>query len=226
MPRLLVIEDEPGIRNSLRQGLTYQGYTVETAPDGKAGLALASAGKPDLVILDLMLPDIDGIEVCRRLRAMGDLGILMLTARDQVPDRVKGLEAGADDYLVKPFVFDELLARIRSVLRRGGASPREAETADVADLHVDFAAREVWRGRRRIDLTTKEYDLMAFLVVNKGRVLKRFRILEEVWGYDFEGETDTVKTTINHLRAKLSPNGEPDLIHTIRGFGYIIKERP
>lgn len=226
MPNLLIIEDEAGIRESLRQGLAYQGYTVETAANGNAGLALASQGRPDLVVLDLMLPDIDGIEVCRRLRVLGDLGILMLTARDQVPDRIRGLEAGADDYLVKPFAFDELLARIRSISRRRTPSQREAEWADVADLHVDFAAREVRRGTRIVDLTTKEYDLLAFLAANHGRVLKRSRILEEVWGFDFEGESDTVKTTVNHLRGKLSPDGEPGLIHTVRGFGYILKEQP
>ncbi|MBI3743301.1 MAG: response regulator transcription factor [Chloroflexi bacterium] len=224
MPSLLIIEDERGIRDSLREGLSYQGYEVQGAATGNAGLTAARDKKPDLVILDLMLPDIDGLEVCRRLRGMGDMAILMLTARDGLADRVKGLDAGADDYLVKPFAFDELLARVRAVLRRRTAPTTEAQAIAVGNLRIDTAAHQVSRGDRAVELTPKEYELLALLASNKGRVLKKEQILERVWGYDTEADSDALKVTVNHLRAKLNADGEPDLIQTIRGFGYLLKE--
>ena len=224
MPSLLIIEDERGIRDSLREGLSYQGYEVQGAATGSAGLSAVREKKPDLVILDLMLPDLDGIEVCRRLRGMGDMAILMLTARDGLADRIKGLDAGADDYLVKPFAFDELLARVRAVLRRRTPPAAEVQAIAIGNLRVDTAARQVSRGDRAVDLTPKEYELLVLLASNKGRVLKKEQILERVWGYDAEADSDALKVTVNHLRTKLNAEGEPDLIQTIRGFGYLMKE--
>lgn len=223
MSKILVIEDDPNVADFVKRGLLQSGFSiVEVAPDGQQGLKLAQSGNPDLVVLDLMLPDIDGIDVCRKLRSSGDMGIVILTARGVVGERVKGLEAGADDYLPKPFVFDELLARIRAVLRR--RSPGGEGILTVADLKIDVERREVRRGSRRIDLTKREFDLLKLLAQQRGRPLSRDYIVQRVWGYDFDGETDPVKVYINFLRRKVNAEGEPDLICSVRGFGYALRD--
>ncbi|MDA1189470.1 MAG: response regulator transcription factor [Chloroflexi bacterium] len=220
--KVLVIEDEHNIADFIERGLTQVGFDVQTASNGVDGLQAALKGEPDIVVLDLMLPDVDGFEVCRRLRAEGDVGIIMLTARQGVGDRVRGLEAGADDYLPKPFAFEELRARVRSVLRRRG----RGETAlRVADLEVDTLKRSVRRAGRDIELTNREFELLELLALNAGRPLRREVILQKVWGYDFEGEQDPVKVYVNYLRKKLNAEGEPDLIQSLRGFGYVLKEQ-
>jgi len=221
MTRVLVVEDEPNIADFIRRGLIYKGYEVEVAHSGEEALAKAQSRLPDLVILDLMLPDIDGVDVCRRLRAADDLPIIMLTARDAVADKVAGLEAGSDDYMTKPFEFDELLARVRAALRRraGGA----AETIHVGDLVIRPASREVVRGTRVIDLTAREFELLEYLTRHAGQVVTKETLFEKVWGYDFEIESDAIKVYVSYLRKKLNAAGEPDLIHAVRGVGYIVK---
>jgi len=224
MTKILIIEDEPGIVDFVRNGLLLKGFEVEVAYTGCQGLEAAQTTNPDLVVLDLMLPDMDGIDICRQLHGMGGIGIVILSARGQVGERIRGLEAGADDYVPKPFAFDELLARIRAVLRR-----RSAQTAgmiQVGDLEIDVEKREVRRCSRPIDLTTREFELLKLLAQNVGRPLRREIIIQRIWGYDFEGETDPVKVYINFLRRKLNAEGEPDLIHAVRGFGYVLKENP
>lgn len=222
--RVLIIEDEKQIADFLRRGLAFKGYTVELAPTGEAGLDAARDNPPDIVILDVMLPDISGVEVCLRLRQGMDpsLPIIMLTARDATEDKIEGLDAGADDYIAKPFSFDELLARIRAALRR--RQPQEREVLRVADLTLNTAAREVVRGGRPVDLTTREYDLLEFLVRHAGQVVSKEAIFERVWGYAFDIDSDAVKVYISYLRSKLTRQGEPDLIHTVRGIGYVMKE--
>ena len=221
-PSILVIDDDEKITSFLRRALAYEGYRVETAPEGQAGLAKARDREPDLVILDVMLPGLDGREVARRLRAGGDVPILMLTARDEVADRVAGLDSGADDYLVKPFALEELLARVRALLRR-----READRPDVlryADLSLDTASREAQRGERVIDLTTKEYELLALFMRHPRQVLTRDQIMEEVWGLDYDGESNVIEVYVGYLRQKLEAGGQPRLIHTIRHAGYVLRE--
>jgi two-component system response regulator MprA len=221
--KVLVIEDESSIADFLRRGLAQRGFEVQVAATGADGLAAALQHPPDLVVLDLMLPDTDGLEVCLQLRTQGNVAVIMLTARNQVGDRVRGLDAGADDYLPKPFAFEELLARIRSVLRRHGG---DGATVRVADLEVDTTRRTVRRAGRDIELTNREFELLKLLAVNAGRPLNRETILQKVWGYDFEGEADPVKVYINYLRKKLNAEGEPDLIHALRGFGYVLRDEP
>ncbi len=218
--RLLVIEDEPDIADFIRRGLLLRGYDVDVAEDGGDGLERAHAHVPDAVVLDLMLPDMDGIEVCRRLRAALGVPVIMLTARDSVSDKVAGLDAGADDYVTKPFAFEELLARVRAALRR--RTPPE-ETIALADLVIRPAAREVRRGRRQIELTAREFDLLLFLARNAGKVVTKREILEHVWGYGFDIESDPVRVYVRYLRKKLNAAGEPDLIHAVRSVGYILK---
>jgi two-component system, OmpR family, response regulator MprA len=218
--RILVIEDESDIADFIRRGLILKGYEVETAPDGETGLGIAHERMPDLVILDLMLPGIDGIEVCRRLRAAGDVPVIMLTARDSVKDKVEGLESGADDYITKPFSFDELLARVRAALRR---KTQEDELIQVGDLTIRPASREVQRRGRNIELTVREYDLLDLLARNANRVVDKQTIFEKVWGYDFEIESDVIKVYVRYLRKKVNAEGEPDLIHAVRGIGYMLK---
>jgi len=222
MARILVIEDDPNVADFLKQGLQQTGFEVEVAAIGQRGLELAQSSTPDLVILDLMLPDIDGIDVCREIRATGDVAIIILTARGVVGERIRGLEAGADDYLPKPFAFDELLARIRAVLRR--RSPSGKGLLQVGDLEVNLEKREVKRGDRRVELTAREFDLLKLLAEQAGKPLSREHIIRRVWGYEFEGETDPVKVYVNFLRRKLNAGGEADLIHTVRGFGYALRE--
>jgi two-component system, OmpR family, response regulator MprA len=219
---ILIIEDEEKILNFLRRGLIYEGYRVETAMDGTSGLAAARDNPPDLVILDLMLPGIDGLEVCRRLRAAGSVPILMLTAKDAVADRVQGLDAGADDYLVKPFALDEVLARLRALLRR--ARPEAPEILSFADLRLDTGTHQAFRGDRPIELTAKEYELLELFLQHPRQVLTREVIYDRVWGYDFGGESNIIEVYVRYLRQKTEAGGEPRLLHTVRGVGYVLRE--
>ena len=219
---ILVIEDEEKILNFLRRGLIYEGYRVETAMDGTAGLASARDNPPDLVILDWMLPGIDGLEVCRRLRAASNVPILMLTAKDAVSDRVQGLDAGADDYLVKPFALDEVLARLRALLRR--AKPEAPEILSYADLRLDTGTHQAFRGERSIELTAKEYELLELFLQHPRQVLTREVIYDRVWGYDFGGESNIIEFYVRYLRQKTEASGEPRLLHTVRGVGYVLRE--
>ncbi|MDW8326293.1 MAG: response regulator transcription factor [Anaerolineales bacterium] len=220
--RILVIEDEERIRQFLQRGLTFENYRVDLAADGPSGLALARENPPDLVILDWMLPGMDGLEVCRRLRAAGPVPILMLTAKDSVSDRVQGLDAGADDYLVKPFAFDELLARIRALLRR--AAPPQPEVLRFADLTLDTGTHQAFRNDRVIELTAKEYELLELFMRHPRQVLTREVIYDRVWGYDFGGESNIIEVYVRYLRQKTEANNEPRLIHTVRGVGYVLRE--
>jgi two-component system response regulator MprA len=219
---ILVIDDDPKITSFLKRALAYEGYRVDTAPDGPAGLLRARDHQPDLIVLDVMLPGLDGQEVARRLRAGGDVPILMLTARDEVADRVAGLDAGADDYLVKPFALEELLARVRALLRRREAGHHEI--LRYADLALDTASRQARRGERVIDLTTKEYELLALFLRHPRQVLTRDQIMAEVWGLDYDGESNVIEVYVGYLRQKLEAGGESRLIHTIRHAGYALRE--
>ena len=223
MPHLLLIEDDEGIVRFLSRALTYEGYQVDVATDGETGLALARAKMPDLVILDWMLPGMDGIEVARRLRAMGDVLILMLTAKTSVADRVQGLDMGADDYMVKPFNMDELLARIRALLRR--SRQEEPKVYRFADLELDTGTHEARRGDRVIPLTAKEYELLELFMRHPRQVLTREQIYEQVWQYDFGAASNLLEVYIRYLRRKLEEGGEPRLIHTLRGVGYVLREQ-
>jgi two-component system response regulator MprA len=220
--RVLVVDDDEKITSFLRRALAYEGYRVDVATGGVAALTQALQAPPDLVVLDVMMPGLDGLEVCRRLRAGGDVPVLLLTARDEVIDRVQGLDAGADDYLAKPFALDELLARLRALLRR-----REAGAPTVlrfADLTLDTASRQAQRDGRLIELTTKEFELLALFMRHPRRVLTRATIMEQIWGYDFEGESNVIEVYVGHLRQKLEAEGEPRLIDTIRHAGYVLRE--
>ncbi len=220
---ILIIEDEEPILAFLKRGLTYEGYSVETALDGQEGLVKARERPPALVILDWMLPGLDGLEVCRRLRAAGGVPILMLTAKDAVADRVEGLDAGADDYLVKPFEFDELLARIRALLRR--ARPEETpEVLTYSDLRLDTGTHQAFRSTREIELTAKEYELLELFLRHPRQVLTRELIYDRVWGYDFGGESNIIEVYVRYLRKKTEAGDEPRLIHTVRGVGYVLRE--
>ncbi len=220
--RILVVDDDRKITALLRRTLSYEGYQVELASDGRAGLLNAREFPPDLVILDVMMTEIDGIEVCRRLRAASEVPILMLTARDEVPDRVAGLNAGADDYLIKPFALEELIARVRALLRRSEGAV--GSVLSFGDLRLDIGRRQAQRRSRDIDLTTKEYELLALFLRHPRQVLTRDIILEQVWGYDFSGEANVLEVYVGYLRNKLEDGGEPRLIHTIRGAGYVLRE--
>jgi two-component system response regulator MprA len=221
--RILVVDDDPKIRTVVRRGLAYEGYRVVEAASGEEGLEKAREHLPELVILDVMLPGMDGLEVTRRLRSAGDeVAILMLTARDDVKDRVTGLETGADDYLVKPFSFEELLARVHALLRRRQAP--NGEVLRFADLELDVDAREARRGDRTIGLTTTEYNLLLLFMRHPRKVLTREVIMEHVWSYDFEGESNVLEVYVRYLRSKLEPVDETRLIHTVRGAGYVLKE--
>lgn len=220
--RILVIEDEPKIADFIHRGLTYEGFRVQVANDGEAGLSAARENLPDLIVLDVMLPGLDGIEVCRRLRAGGPVPILMLTAKDAVADRVKGLESGADDYLTKPFAFEELLARVRALLRR--VRPNEETILKFADLTLNVSTRQVTRGVRKVDLTTKEFDLLHFFMMHPRQVLTRELIYDRIWGYDFGGESNILEVYVRYLRTKLETKDEVRLLQTIRGVGYVLRE--
>lgn len=224
VPRLLVVDDEPAVRESLRRAFALEGYAVDLAPDGAAALrALEDADEPDAVVLDVLMPHVDGVTVCRRLRERGSrVPVLMLTARETVGDRVAGLDAGADDYLVKPFALEELLARIRALLRR--STPAQDDVLRFADLELDTGTREVRRGGRPIELTRTEFHLLELLLRNPRQVLTRSLILERVWGYDFGPSSNSLDVYIGYLRRKTEAGGEPRLIHTARGVGYALRE--
>jgi len=220
--RVLLIEDEQKIADFVRRGLTLEGYRVDVAHDGETGLDLAVRNSPALIILDIMLPGLNGLEVCRALRG-ADLQtpILMLTAKDSVPDRVAGLDSGADDYLIKPFAFDELMARVRALLRRRAAA--EEEVLEFGDLTLNTSTREVWRGGRPIKLTAKEFDVLELFLRHPRQVLTRDILYERIWGFDFGGESNIIEVYVRYLRAKLESAGEPRLIHTVRGVGYVLR---
>ena len=227
--RILVVDDDRAVRESLRRSLSFNGYTVDLATDGQDALEQVAVSRPDAMVLDVMMPRVDGLEVCRRLRSTGDdLPILVLTARDSVSERVAGLDAGADDYLPKPFALEELLARLRALLRRAAPDPDNSadEVLRFADLSLDPATREVTRGDRQISLTRTEFSLMEMLMANPRRVLTRSRILEEVWGYDFPTSGNALEVYVGYLRRKTEAGGEPRLIHTVRGVGYVLRETP
>jgi len=221
--RILIVEDEAEIADYLRRGLTYEGFAVEVAGDGPAALTAAREHLPDVVVLDLMLPGLDGMEVAQRLRAGSNTPIIMLTARDSVADRVAGLERGADDYLVKPFAFEELLARIRVQLRRHHAQDT-GEVLRFGSLTVDLAAHEVRLGERRVDFTAKEFELLELFMRHPRQVLTRDQLYDRIWGYDFGGESNVIEVYVRALRQKLELAGAPRLIHTLRGVGYVLRE--
>ncbi len=225
-PRVLVVDDDKAVRESLRRSLEFNGYQVGLAGDGAEALAAIGAAPPDVVVMDVMMPRLDGLETTRALRAAGnDVPILVLTARDAVGDRVAGLDAGADDYLTKPFALAELLARLRALLRR--VVPAEDvpdEVLSFADLTMDVATREVRRGERTIELTRTEFALLEMFLRRPRRVLERSFILEEVWGYDFPTTANSLEVYVGYLRRKTEAADEPRLIHTVRGVGYVLKE--
>lgn len=222
-PHVLVVDDDSRIAAALRRALIYEGYHVDVAPDGQIALNRARERMPDLAILDVMMPGIDGLEVTRRLRAEGDVPILLLTAKDGTADRVKGLDSGADDYLVKPFAYEELLARVRALLRR--RAPRVKRTLRYADVLMDLATREVKRGERLIPTTAKEFDLLQHFMRNPGQVLRREQLLDAVWGFNFGASSNVVDVYVGYLRQKLEEEGKPRLLQTVRGVGYILKEQ-
>ncbi len=220
--RILVIEDEERIRQFLQRGLSFEGYRVDVASDGQTGLDLAYENPPDLVLLDLMLPEMDGLEVCRQIRQVSDVPILMLTAKETIEDRVVGLDAGADDYLVKPFAFDELMARVRALLRR--TQPVQPQVYRFADLELDTGTRQGRRGGRTFDLTAKEYELLELFMQHPRQVLTRDLIFDRVWNYDFGGESNIIEVYVRYLRQKTEEDDLPRLIHTVRGIGYVLRE--
>lgn len=223
--RILIVEDDPGVREALERALGFEGYDVESARDGAVALAMLRGHSYDLIVLDVMMPHLDGLETCRRIRAGGDtVPVLMLTARTALDDRVEGLDAGADDYLTKPFALDELLARIRALLRRstGGV----AATMKIGDLVINPGARTAARGGREMNLTKTEFDLLHLLCLNPGLVLDRSRIYNEIWGIDFETTSNSLDVYIGYLRRKTEERGESRIIETVRGVGYVVRQSP
>jgi two-component system, OmpR family, response regulator MprA len=220
--RILVVDDEPAVRTSLERALALEGYTVDLAADGAAALNRLAAAPPDAVVLDVGMPRVDGLEVCRRMRRAGDrTPVLMLTARDAIDDRVEGLDAGADDYLVKPFALRELRARLRALLRR---VDHATETLRYADLALDPGAYEVHRGERRVDLSRTEFTLLELFMRHPRQVLTRAQIFESVWGYDLGASSNALGVYMGYLRRKTEQAGEPRLLHTVRGVGYVLRE--
>jgi two-component system, OmpR family, response regulator MprA len=226
--RILVVDDDRPVLESLRRSLAFNGYQVDLARDGVEALDAVTANRPDAMVLDVMMPRMDGLETCRRLRAAGDdLPVLLLTARDAVSDRVAGLDAGADDYLPKPFALEELLARLRALLRRSQAARADRDgPLAFADLVLDVPTREVRRGERQLRLTRTEFSLLELLMRHPRQVLTRAQILEEVWGYDFPTTENSLEVYVGYLRRKTEAAGEPRLIHTVRGVGYVLREAP
>ena len=220
--RILVVDDDARLAASLQRALAYEGHTVEVAADGPSALVAARDRPPDLVVLDVMLPGLDGVEVCRRLRQGSDVPILMLTARDAISDRVSGLDAGADDYLVKPFAYDELLARVRALLRR--REPRGGEILHCADLVMDVSAHEVRRGDRQVELTALQFDVLEHFLRHQRQVLERDQLLQAVWGIESDAISNVVDVTIAGLRSRLETEQQPRLLHTVRGVGYVLRE--
>jgi two-component system, OmpR family, response regulator MprA len=223
MTTVLIADDDRRITDMLRRTLAYEGYQVITAADGNEAITQARAHRPDVVVLDWLMPGMDGIEVARRLREADDTPILLLTARDAIEDRVTGLDSGADDYLVKPFAPEELLARLRALLRRGSSGSGE-RPLQYADLFLDPVTRETRRGERAFNLSPKEFDLLSYLLRHPRQVLPRERILQDVWGYDFGGDGNVLEVYIGYLRNKTEAGGETRLIQTVRGVGYVIRE--
>ncbi|MEU0689424.1 response regulator transcription factor [Streptomyces uncialis] len=227
--RILIVDDEPAVREALRRSLAFEGYATEVAVDGADALEKAAATRPDLIILDIQMPRMDGLTAARRVRASGSLvPILMLTARDTVGDRVTGLDAGADDYLVKPFELDELFARLRALLRRSSyaTTAGQAEEGDIlafGDLRMDLATREVHRGGRPVELTRTEFTLLEMFLAHPRQVLTREQILKAVWGFDFEPTSNSLDVYVMYLRRKTEAGGEPRLVHTVRGVGYVLR---
>jgi len=221
--RILLVEDDPKLAKFIESELSLEGYHVTVAPNGLDGLTLARTAEPDLLILDWMLPGISGLDICLRLRSTGvQVPIIMLTAKDEVPDRVTGLNAGADDYVTKPFSMEELLARVKARLRR--TQPNDPDQLEFEDLILNGLTREVYRGSQLIELTAKEFDLLEFLLRNPRQVITRDRILEKVWGYDFMGESNIIEVYIRALRIKLEATNSKRLLHTVRGVGYVLRE--
>jgi two-component system response regulator MprA len=220
MTRVLLVDDDPKIISLLKRGLAYEGFEVYTASDGETGLLAAKKYQPHLVLLDITMPGVDGFEVCRRLRLFDDIAIIMLTARDDVADKVNALGLGADDYVPKPFSFDELVARIRAVLRRHTGNQ---ELLSYSDLELNQATHEVHRNGQVMELTTREYDLLLMLMRHPRQVLTRDRLLEQVWGYNADLETNVLEVHMGHLRQKLEAHGGSRVIQTIRGVGYVLK---
>jgi len=225
LPRVLVVDDDEHIAASVRRALVYEGYDVDIAADGRAALMLVAEAPPDLVILDIMLPGVDGLEVCRRLRAdtTADLPILMLTARDATADRVRGLDSGADDYLVKPFAYEELTARVRALLRRRTPATDGASMLRCADLVLDLKSHDVRRGQRSLDLTAQEFNLLVWFLRHARQVLTREQLLDAVWGLGDGATSNVVDVYVGYLRQKLEAAGEPQLLHTLRGVGYVMR---
>ncbi len=222
---ILVVDDDHKITRMLERTLTSEGYRVTISHDGPGALRRAGEVQPDIVILDVMLPGMDGVEVCRRLRASSQIPVLMLTARDEIEDRVQGLDSGADDYLVKPFATAELLARLRALLRRPAPTDEAPEILQYADLTLDMAARQARRSGRLIELSTTEYELLTLLMRRADQVVTRAQIMERVWGYDFEGESNVLEVYVRYLRTKLEAEGSSRLLHTVRGVGYVLREQ-
>jgi two-component system response regulator MprA len=220
--RILVVDDDARLAASLRRALAYEGHAVDVATDGPGALVAARDRPPDLVVLDVMLPGIDGVEVCRRLRAGSDVPILMLTARDAVSDRVAGLDAGADDYLVKPFAYEELLARARALLRRRDGGGREV--LHCADLVMDVSAHTVRRAERAVELTALQFEVLGHFLRHQGQVLEREQLLQAVWGVDSDAISNVVDVTVAALRARIEADNQPRLLHTVRGVGYVLRE--
>ncbi|QEI05827.1 response regulator [Pigmentiphaga aceris] len=225
MHKLLVIEDDAGVADYLRQGLMESGYAVDVARTGPDGHAMAAMGAYEVILLDVMLPGMDGFEVLRRIREHDNTAVLMLTARDRIDDRVKGLSAGADDYLVKPFAFSELQARVAALIRRGHSLLAEQTVLRLSDLEVDLPAHKVRRGGKRIDLTLKEFQLLSLLIRRKGQVLTRTTLAERVWNIHFDTESNMVEVAVRRLRAKIDDAFRLKLLHTIRGVGYVLEDR-
>lgn len=221
--RILIIEDEKQIARFIELELQHEGYKTEAAYDGRDGLKAVEQNEPDLVLLDIMLPGINGMEVCRRIRQFSEVPVIMLTARDELTDKVMGLDLGANDYITKPFAIEELLARIRNAMRKNGQLPRLKKNLAVGDLRMDISKHQVVRGNETIDLTKKEYDLLEYLLRNKGIVLSRDQILENVWGYDYAGDTNVVDVYIRYLRSKVDDTHDARLIQTVRGVGYALR---
>ncbi len=222
--RILVVDDEPSVRDALDRALRMDGYRVDMAADGREALDALASTPPDAVVLDVLMPEPDGLEVCRRIRAAGDhTPVLMLTARDAIPDRVQGLDAGADDYLVKPFALEELGARLRALLRRHGGRP--GERLRHAGLELDAGEHTVHRGGRPIELTRTEFLLLELFLRHPRQVLSRGQIFEHVWGYDFGPSSNSLEVYVGYLRRKLEAAGEPRVLHTVRGVGYVLREK-
>lgn len=220
---LLVIEDESKLGDYLRKGLLESGFNVDLSRDGKEGLGMALTGNYDAIVLDVMLPGIDGFKILDVMRKSSSTPVLMLTARDEVADRVKGLEAGADDYLAKPFAFSELLARVRALLRRG--SLQESTRFELFDLQLDLTTRRASRGSKRLDLTAKEFALLSLFLRRQGQVLSRAILADQVWGMNFDSETNVVEVAVRRLRAKIDDPFDKKLLHTVRGMGYVLEQR-